>query len=238
MATPWIVCQLGAREHYAVARMMRAAGRLEALLTDAWVPPRSVWKWLPAKWVGRLHDRYHAELAGAAAIGATAGLVGFEFQRRLRSRAGLWPTIMARNEWFGAWLAAQIEKHTAQPGDRVVFAYSYAARRAFETAKRHGWTTVLGQIDPGPVEAEIVVEEHRQRAELGARWQAPPEAYWDNWRAECRLADYIVVNSEWSRSALVQVGVPSGKLCVIPLAFEASSAQSSARAYPDRFTAA
>lgn len=237
MTASWIVCQLGAREHYAVARMMRAAGCLEALATDAWAPPGSVWRRLPSQWVGRLHERFHPALAGATVRAATTGLIRFETRRRLRRSAGLWPTIMARNAWFGAWLAGVLERQAAQSGPKVLFAYSYAARRAFEVARRHGWTTVLGQIDPGPVEADLVVEEHRRRPELGARWQAPPAAYWESWREECRLADCIVVNSEWSRSALVQAGIAAEKLRVVPLAFEAgASPVAGGRDYPAQFS--
>ena len=39
---PWICCQLGAREHYAIPRALSRVGILEALVTDAWVPPTSI----------------------------------------------------------------------------------------------------------------------------------------------------------------------------------------------------
>lgn len=237
-ARPWIICQLGAREHYAVARMIHSAGRLDGLLTDAWVPPGSPWRWLPPQWVGRLQERFHPELANARAEGATAGLACFEARRRLRRRADIWDTIMARNEWFGAWLRTRLTQLPDAAVPRVLFAYSYAARPALEVAKQRGWTTVLGQIDPGPVEAEIVVEEHRRCAALGAGWQAPPPAYWANWREECRLADFIVANSPWSRAALAQADVSAQKIRVIPLAFEpALSASPPRREYPTRFCA-
>jgi glycosyltransferase involved in cell wall biosynthesis len=50
--------------------------------------------------------------------------------------------------------------------------------------------------------------------------------------------DTIVVNSRWSREALVQEGVPESKIVIIPLAYECSTeARSFSRSYPEAFTA-
>jgi glycosyltransferase involved in cell wall biosynthesis len=102
----------------------------------------------------------------------------------------------------------------------IVFAYSYAAREICRFAKQRGWKTVLGQIDPGPVEEKIVAEEAARVPELAGDWQPAPPEYWDSWQEECSLADHIIVNSEWSRAALVKGGVSGEKLSVIPLAYE------------------
>ena len=48
-----------------------------------------------------------------------------------------------------------------------------------------------------------------------------PEVYWNRLEKEWEIADAVVVNSEWSKSALVKQGVSSGKIVVIPLAYEA-----------------
>jgi glycosyltransferase involved in cell wall biosynthesis len=48
-----------------------------------------------------------------------------------------------------------------------------------------------------------------------------PEAYFRRREQEWALADRVVVNSEFSRQALIQQGVPESKLSVIPLCYEA-----------------
>jgi glycosyltransferase involved in cell wall biosynthesis len=101
---------------------------------------------------------------------------------------------------------------------------------------------VLVQIDPGPEEETIVAEEAARVPELAAPWQRAPAKYWASWREECELADRILVNSEWSREALIRSGVPSEKLSIIPLAYEVEGLQDNTttrpqrRQYPDRFT--
>ena len=87
-------------------------------------------------------------------------------------------------------------------------------------AKARGWRTVLGQIDPGPPEERIVAELYRQWPEYADQWRPAPREYWDRWREECELADTIMVNSQWSRQALVSEGVPEEKIAVVPLAYE------------------
>jgi glycosyltransferase involved in cell wall biosynthesis len=130
--------------------------------------------------------------------------------------------------------------------------YSYAALEPFRYAKANGWKTLLVQIDPGPEEERIVAEEVVRVAKLAGDWQPAPPEYWNNWREECKLADRIVVNSEWSREGLVRGGVPAEKIAIIPLAYEvpeirsqksAASAEApaakevkSARSYPAQFT--
>ena len=114
----------------------------------------------------------------------------------------------------------------------VLFSYSYTAQEPFRLAKDRGWRTVLGQIDPGPAEERIV-------AVLTARWPqyarspgvpAGPVDYWSNWREECSLADIIVVNSDWSREALLDERIPGEKIVVLPLAYEPGAGRSEQRA--------
>ncbi len=114
-------------------------------------------------------------------------------------------------------LNSQLSTH--QP---ILLSYSYAALEPFRFAKLHGWKTLLLQIDPGPEEERIVAEEVARVPGLAGEWQAAPADYWASWRQECDLADRIIVNSEWSREGLMRSGIPSEKLTLIPLAYEAS----------------
>ena len=71
--------------------------------------------------------------------------------------------------------------------------------------------TVLGQIDPGPAEERIVSELCLRNGRPIANWQRVPTSYWETWREECDLCDRIVVNSAWSRKALIERGCARGK---------------------------
>jgi len=208
----WICCQLGAREHYAVPRALKLGGLLDELITDLWIRPGTLLH-MSQK---RLTGRFHPDLAGARVVAPNIPALTFELKASLARENG-WTLISRRNEWFQKQAVSQLARN--HNGNHTVFAYSYAAKKIFEFARVRGWRTVLGQIDPGPTESA-------------------PKAYWDNWRDECSLADQILVNSNWSRDALIAEGVAAEKIRVIPLAYEAANdASSFQRHYPRAFSA-
>ena len=235
-------CQLGAREHYAIPRALLRVDMLAYLLTDAWVPPSS----LLGKICGResnLAERFHGELRDARVKAFNSSLIMFEMLARARRLRG-WTRIVARNRWFQrkvvSFLSSELSTNNYQ--QPILLSYSYTALEPFRYAKAHGWKTLLVQIDPGPEEEAIVAEEAARVRELAAGWQPAPTEYWALWREECQLADRIVVNSEWSREALVRRGIPRDKVSVTPLAYETpevggqGSEVRGARSYPARFT--
>lgn len=104
-------------------------------------------------------------------------------------------------------------------------------------AKTQNWLTVLGQIDPGPVEEQIVNRLH-QEAELSPKsWQPAPEVYWKTWRQEIELAERVIVNSTWSQQCLSQIGIENEKVRIVPLAHQPPlESIAFQRSYPDEFT--
>src|SRR4051812_18289262 len=80
MIRDWICCQLGAREHYAIPRALHRANRLDRLLTDCWVKPRSLHA---ATGIAPLSDRYHQDLGSATVSSWTMRSIAFEAKSRL-----------------------------------------------------------------------------------------------------------------------------------------------------------
>ena len=228
MNTSWICCQLGAREHYAVPRALQKRGVLDEVITDLWVRPGSFSK--------RLNGRYHPDLETAQVKAQNMAALSFELKASA-SRTNGWELITRRNDWFQRQVVDQlVQAHKGSSnGHHAVFAYSYAAGEIFKFARQRGWKTVLGQIDPGPAEEKIVAGLHEQNT--GNHWKPAPREYWDRWREECSLADQIVVNSDWSKTALISESIPEDKIRVVPLAYEtAPESKTFNRTYPTSFT--
>jgi glycosyltransferase involved in cell wall biosynthesis len=238
--TPWVCAQLGSREHYAIPRALHRAGRLRLLLTDYWSSARGGLTGLfPGRDAGKAAQRFHPELATVPVVHLGARRLLFEASARLRRRSG-WEAIMRRNRLFQDVLLRRLEKSVLSDlaqGPGVCFAYSYASLDLLRAFKGIGWKTILGQIDPGIREEEIVAAENARHPDLCPNWSPAPADYWRNWREECNLADRIMVNSEWSRDALVDTGVPAAKVDVVPLAFEGEGRGRSPRNLPERFSA-
>ena len=222
----WLCCQLGAREHYAVPRALQLSGLLGEFITDLWIRPGT----LLHSWKKRLTGRFHPDLASAQVNAPNLSALTFELKASLARENG-WKLITQRNAWFQCQAVAQLARINGN-GNYTVFAYSYAAAEIFKFARARGWRTILGQIDPGPADERIVAALHNAS---GSKHKAAPKEYWDNWRNECSLADHIVVNSTWSRDALLGEGIPAERIRIIPLAYGAQN--DFQRHYPSAFTA-
>jgi glycosyltransferase involved in cell wall biosynthesis len=165
----------------------------------------------------------------------------FELFHRARGYEG-WPLILKRNCWFERVVEEFLDDRAfdvPRTEEGILFSYSYTAYRPFRAAKRRGWKTILGQIDPGPVEERLVAKLQQDSPYADAEWNTAPPEYWNRWCDECDLADRIIVNSQWSKRALVQEGVPSRKIEIVPLAYEQGPPNNGfVREYPCRFTPA
>lgn len=212
MATQWICCQTGAREHYAIPRALLTVGVNALLVTDFWAPTQQ-----RHLWPHRLRQRSHPNLPDSCVTARNAKYLRQKLFSRLR-RQSTWQGVIANDDWFKISAANQISTFVKTVGEKpIVFAYSYAAREIFLTAQSLGLPCVLGQIDPGPEEMRLV---QSLESKYGIQGEWPPSRYWTRWKEECELASKIIVNSDWSRKALITEGVPSEKIIVVPLAYE------------------
>jgi glycosyltransferase involved in cell wall biosynthesis len=209
-------------------------GMLDHLVTDFWWPPGRIASKFPLS----LRGRWHSELKNAKVKAFTRQCLVFEARARAARREG-WGMMMARNQWFQdqatRWLERRVASGIKAPD--VVASYSYAASRIFFTAKPLGCKTVMFQIDPGPAEERILLDVERKYPDLIKQRVVAPARYWADWKLQCELADAIIVNSEWSRSCLIDAEVASEKIRIIPLAYQKEAGPPAAeRVYPAKFT--
>ncbi|MGC4020648.1 MAG: glycosyltransferase family 4 protein [Cyclobacteriaceae bacterium] len=221
----WVACQIGAREHYAIPNDLNANDQLEMMITDYWVKSKF-------QITKNAKGRSHAEIPSEKVVSFNNSAIMFALQSKIKRVQG-WELVMKRNDWFQKKAVDFLKKH--DPQSSHVFSYSYAAKEIFKYAKERGLETVLGQIDPGPLEEDIVKREMHQYPQYKSEWQPAPKAYWENWYEECGLADKIIVNSEWSSQALIARGVNENKIKIVPLSYSNSEAKSFVRNYPLSF---
>ncbi|VEP12248.1 Glycosyltransferase [Hyella patelloides LEGE 07179] len=232
----WLCFQLGSREHYSIPRVLNEQKILSHFITDTWIIPNSPLNLLPHKFCTSLRERFHHELATASISSFNNNLFWFEIQQKIRRKSG-WNKIISRNQLFQEQCLNFLRKLEYKYfQDITIFSYSYTALEIFRWAKKRGWRTILGQIDPGIYEEKIVKQECYKYPQYSNNWQPAPSQYWKNWQQECDLADTIVVNSQWSEQALQKVGISQDKIKVIPLAYAPAKAASEfVRTYPKSF---
>jgi len=106
------------------------------------------------------------------------------------------------------------------PEQSVYFGYDTCGLEVMRYLKKRGVACVLDQIDPCRVEVDMV----RAEQEAWPGWQnydlEVPDEFYERHLAEWELADRIVVNSNFSRDALITQGVDRRKMVVVPLCYE------------------
>lgn len=215
----WICSQIGAREHYAVPRVLHRAGKLEHLYTDLWAG--TMWRAIGS--LTRrplLGSRHHPELADAR-------VTSFDMTTIMDSILG---GDLKRNpyDWFlyvgkdfgRSVVESLIRQKTTDWRQVVFFAYDTGFLEPAQWIKSKGGKAIVCQMDPSRFEVELVMEEGRHWPDLAKRVADVPEAYFLRREAEWAVADLVMVNSEWTRKALIKQGVNDEKLVVVPLSYE------------------
>jgi glycosyltransferase involved in cell wall biosynthesis len=102
----------------------------------------------------------------------------------------------------------------------VFWGYSMASLETLRHEGARGVRTVLDQIDAGAVHYDIVRQEEQAHPELCLARESISATYFARLKDEWNEAGTVVVNSDWSRRALVQQGVKQSKIVVLPLPFQ------------------
>ncbi len=219
-----MVAQEGSRQTYGVPVSFHRLNMLRFMYVDIWCSSgRSLLRHGPAK-VRALATRFNSEIPPdrivAFTVAATLWRASQNLRRRKLSRYEMSEEFCS----FGRWYALQIRRHLAQIElDSEIdhfFGFNSNCLEALELLGERQIFTVLDQVDPGLVEEDIVLAE----AERWPGWEGSPgrmsQSYWDRVKAEWAAANLVLVNSNWSREALVRQGVPDEKIIVVPLALD------------------
>jgi glycosyltransferase involved in cell wall biosynthesis len=219
----WIVAQIGARQHYAVARAMHQRDRLHQLYTDAWCARgRTLLQALPDP-VRSLANRYHPALPRHLVTAFTAQAIKDRLRWRLlrpNSDHARYQHHVEVGRTFASNIVADLRRTIDDPGDYVFFGYDTGCYEVLDWFEGTDGFTILDQIDPGRVEKQIVLEENERWPGWAEYVPVLHPPHYERIEAEWELASVVMVNSEWSRQALVQQGVPEDKIEIIPIAYE------------------
>jgi glycosyltransferase involved in cell wall biosynthesis len=199
--------------------MMAKHGMLRRMITDSWNPVgqrltnasrRVRWKQL-ARFAGRFSEEIPVDVVIAL---QTLGLRYWYRQRRAKTRAELHEAF---TDW-GSRFARAIIPYLRVDHD-VFFGFSSASLEALEFERANGRRCVLDQIDAARTGHAIVKEEESRFPRLCRGSSEIPSAYLDRVANEWQAASRIVVNSNWSRQALIDQGVSADKIVLVPLPY-------------------
>ena len=218
------VAVIGARQHYAVARLLQQAGMLGRLYTDLYVDEKS--------WATRLMTLPLSVVGPDAKrrlIGNSAGdylppekIVAFNlFGLKYRwgvSRAGSSSTLNRLYIQGAAAFAKRVARHGLD-GAQALYSYNGPSAELFRHAKKQGILCILEQIliPQGKVRRLMQGEMERWPGwEPALRFDSSQGALEEREEEEWRLADLIIGSSPFVLEGLREWGVPAEKCSLIP----------------------
>ena len=164
-----------------------------------------------ALWPGRFRAEIPASKVVSFDTSAILAKTSQHFRHGRQSPTELGESHCRFGRWFAQRVAKDLQKHDLDPASDLFFGFDTNSLEVLEMLRKRGVFTVLDQVDAGLMHEDIVLEE----SERWPGWQKfpgrMPQSYWDRRSAEWAAANLVLVNSEWSRDALVQQGVPRKK---------------------------
>lgn len=213
----WISSQIEAREHYAIPRMLYKNNQLDSVYTDFWCKNlRPIVSRMP-KPLNSMKSRYHEDLKHARVFAQNPSSLLWKIRQKKYKNPYLY--FFERGKSFSENLRTQLKRCDLSHINHF-FAYDTGFFEAAEYCKSQGIKTVLGQMDPGIIEQDIIYAERQKWPGWENNCTPVPKLYNDRRKMEWDSADVIVVNSKWSHDALIQQGVKANKIKIIPLAYE------------------
>ena len=220
----WACSAIGARQHYALARALQRCSRLHTFYTDAWAGRSGRWLRFGPAPCRALAARFHGDLPPGKVVAFTTAAIRVGLTRLFRGPPRNIEELCAEFVRVGREFSGRVNrrlvslKPAARPDGFV--GYNTGCLETLQLLSDWGVPTAVQQIDPARTEEEIV----RVEAEKWPGWQAIPgripDSYFDRLAAEWNVASRVIVNSDWSRRARLEQGVPEHKLLIVPLSYD------------------
>jgi glycosyltransferase involved in cell wall biosynthesis len=220
----WIVAQEGTRQSYAIPLAFHRLRMLRSFYVDIWCRwGRSLLRRGPAG-ARALSTHFDPELPQDRVVDfnpvAILDRVRQHFGNDHWSLAHRADHFCRFGQWFATRVRNHLEKQELNPAIDHFFGFNTNCLETLEMLRKRQVITVVDQVDPGIVEEELVLEEAERWPGWSRKPGRMPKSYWDRIKAEWAAADLVLVNSEWSKVAIVQQGVPKEKIIVVPLAID------------------
>ncbi len=215
-----IIAHLGARQHYQLSRGAERNGVLARLITDFWNP----FGWGSTGIATALRWPLLMRMASRCTKGIPLrkvialyhiGLCGALIRRRCHDNESLYRHFLTEGQDFARQCIRWLDIN-----HNVFIGFASGALESLRFERSQGRAGAVVQFDAARMHARIVSEEESRFPELAPLGRTGiPESYFARLEEEWDEARCVIVASEWTRRALIEQGVPSCKIEMLPLAY-------------------
>ena len=139
-STSWICAQIGAREHYAIPRVLHRSGKLEALFTDYW--SHGLWHKLARS--ARLRSRLHEDLTDAEVYSFNTTAILDGLRKRIRPSTDPYSDFLRIGSRFGKQVRSSLARRREQHWENTIFfGYDTGFLEAAAWAKDRGAVCIV-----------------------------------------------------------------------------------------------
>jgi glycosyltransferase involved in cell wall biosynthesis len=216
---------IGARAHYVLPVALQRIGALARLYTDAWAGPLLGRARMGPRALQSLAARRHADIPGHAVVAFTANTIRRRLALAIRQGGDncyeeQFHQHIAEGRDFALRVNRHLERTWRREASSGLIGYTTGCLETLKLFREDGRPTIVDQIDAARVHEQVLLDEQRKWPGWQMQHGRVPAEYWQRLEAEWQMADRVMVNSDWTRRALLAQGVNPEKIVVIPLAFE------------------
>jgi len=228
----------GARDGYQVARALQEAGLLETLVTDLYWPADCSWarsfeNIAPRTASVALRCRHAEGLPSVSVASCWMSGLGSLLASKAKWLPFDWQRATTR--WCDRSLGRRAGRIAAEKG-AALLSYSYYAHSAFSRAGKHQ-PRILFQLHPHPMSVRSILRRERDlhpdcAPSLEKEWElALPESDFNRLVDEVGMAEHWIVASRFTRTTLVEGGIPAERIAVVPYGIESTAFSSHREPY-------
>lgn len=196
-------------------------GLLDRLYTDAWCyRGSSLLKLGPAP-LQRFAGRQCSEIPNAKVTAFNTWSWIQSLQRQAGSATQGYEKFLTIGKAFAGKVTRALRQRGVKTEEDIFFGFDTGCLETLEWLNARKVFSVVDQIDTARELEQTMLEEQSSWSGWEAESIRVPEAYFARLASEWHTASAVLVNSEWSRQALIRQGVPADKLIVVPCAYEA-----------------
>jgi glycosyltransferase involved in cell wall biosynthesis len=208
---------VGARDKYVLARYFNKIEKLDSFITDYWIKPNSlIFIFLGNK----VKRRFNKELENVISYNSFKIFWGVLKSGLIKS--SVFERWIAHDKKFCAYVNSKLRYLNLKGGDTIFWGYTNASLEVFEMLMKteSKGIKVLNQIDPGIEYYDIYLNLWKENQDVEQRPETITKVFEKRIRAEWEIADFIIVNSLYSKNCLIRHGVVEKKIGVLELPFD------------------
>ena len=225
-----VLSHSGKQHSYQVARALDALNMLDCFYTSSYITNKKLQQWLISR-----NDQYWTRRfvkgLGGSKVSANWRFELPEVLLRLSKQSShkIQSAVYKRDEIFDKHIAKQIRN---TPTKKIFWGFQGSSYNSLLTAKELGWTTICEQSSVHVLEQIRTFEKEK---ELLPEWShsIPTLNFTEEYKArlinEPLAADYVFVNSTFSKKSQINSGIPENKIHILPLGFDAEGVQSNTK---------